>query len=79
MEDFKKFQENKLKEQTDKLQISLNKMSDNEKDLIESIIESLKIFKPDFYQEEAYMYQCVYPLINGLLEIGQNIEKREKN
>lgn len=68
----------RVKEELDKLVPFLEKLNKEEIERLKLIEDGLYAIKPEFYDEVAYNYQCVWPTMRTLLEIGKNIEKREK-
>ncbi|MCR5675940.1 MAG: hypothetical protein K6G16_09550 [Lachnospiraceae bacterium] len=65
--------EAKLNKAREALRPHLEKMQDDQRKRVENAMHTLRLFKPAYYSNEAYEYQCVLPLTRTLLEIGEEL------
>ena len=69
----------KLNKAQNALQPHLDRMTDKQRERVENAMQALRVFKPAYYNSEVYEYQCVLPLTETLLSIGEELERQKKD
>ncbi len=48
-------------------------MDETQKKRVDNAMQTLRLFKPAYYDDDAYEFQCVIPLTETLLSIGEEL------
>ncbi len=57
------------------LQPYLDRMTPKQRERVENAMQALRVFKPAYYNKDVYEYQCVLPITELLLSMGEEIAK----